>query len=71
MNMRVLWLEAIESLTAMSFIFVPGHAGVIGKERVDKLTDLAVEQWTLLTFLMSAGTTTECQKQQIILNLQL
>jgi ribonuclease HI len=40
------WLEAIErsNLTAVCFIFVPGHAGVKGNERVDRLADMAVEQ---------------------------
>jgi hypothetical protein len=40
------WLEVIEiySLTAVCFIFVPGHADVKGNERADRLADMAVEQ---------------------------
>jgi ribonuclease HI len=40
------WLESIErsNLTAVCFIFVPGHAGVKGNECEDILADIAVEQ---------------------------
>jgi ribonuclease HI len=40
------WLETIErsNLTAVCFIFVPGHAGGKGNERTDRLEDMAVEK---------------------------
>jgi hypothetical protein len=43
---RLEWLEATESssLTAVCFIFVPGHADVKGNERADRLADMAVVQ---------------------------
>ena len=37
------WLESLKCLTLskVSFIFVPGHAGVIGNERADRLACMA------------------------------
>jgi ribonuclease HI len=57
------------------FHFVPGHAGVKGNECGDRLAEVAVEQggtpMDRTDILSVPRTTIKCQKQQMILNLQL